>query len=146
MLASDGTSWKALHGRTISKTGWREKKLQYQNYQWISLWFTSELNWCWRSHVWFTSSKRVRSLVVFVYKFHDVYQVVPQIPPDISRIICVDWIYKWYHYCSLHIWMCGPSAARIPITSQAKHWTFGKNNGNTCIWHLDSLVMAWPQA
>ena len=48
------------------------------------------------------------------------------------------------HNCSLHIWGCGPSATRIPITSPAKYGILGKYNGNTHIWHFDSLEMTWP--
>ena len=48
------------------------------------------------------------------------------------------------HYCSLHIWGCGPSAAGIAITSPAKYGIFGKCKENTRIWHFDSLEMTWP--
>ena len=41
-----------------------------------------------------SDSQPVRCHVGFIYKCQDVHPVVPEMLPNISRIICADWIYK----------------------------------------------------
>ena len=85
-----------------------------QKYPWTCLW----------SLLWTYLMLEIRCLIHNRYKalwcrirLHVLRRVSTRArnPPNISRIICADWIYQWYHYCNLHIWRCGPSTARIQV-------------------------------